>query len=234
MCLNRLEALLWENGGSVTSLTISQQCEAMLTWVRSEAGRDAAARLVSKYGLAEEPLDLVSISSEKINALLSRRMDRIPGVDTDEDATRYAYRTMSNAAIDLGRRRRNESSALFSIAAIAPISPGTEQTVISKVFIEELFSALHHVATSGFQCGTCNDKTVYAAATEVLHLALIEGSDAAAGESWFEDVIYSVVDRYELGMSHSITAQRQRRSRCKRCVMQLLQASLKHIGVNRG
>ena len=217
----------------MTGWTTNQQCEAMLAWVRSEAGRDAAARLVRKYGLAEEPLDLVSIASEKINASLNRRIERIPSVGTNEDATRYAYRTMSNLAIDLGRRRRNESSALLSIAAIAPTTLGTEQTVISKVFIEELFFALHHVSNKGFRCPACNNKTTYVAATEVLHLALIEGSDGAAGQSWFDDVIYSVVDRYELGMSRSMSAQRQRRSRCKKCVMQLLQAALTHIGVSR-
>lgn len=217
----------------MTGWSTNQQCEAMLAWVRSEAGRDAAARLVRKYGLAEEPLDLVSIASEKINASLNRRIERIPSVGTNEDATRYAYRTMSNLAIDLGRRRRNESSALLSIAAIAPTTLGTEQTVISKVFIEELFFALHHVSNKGFRCPACNNKTTYAAATEVLHLALIEGSDGAAGQSWFDDVIYSVVDRYELGMSRSMSAQRQRRSRCKKCVMQLLQAALTHIGVSR-
>lgn len=217
----------------MTGWSTNQQCEAMLAWVRSEAGRDAAARLVRKYGLAEEPLDLVSIASEKINASLNRRIERIPSVGTNEDATRYAYRTMSNLAIDLGRRRRNESSALLSIAAIAPTTLGTEQTVISQVFIEELFSALHHVSNKGFRCPVCNNKTTYAAATEVLHLALIEGSDGAAGQSWFDDVIYSVVDRYELGMSRSMSAQRQRRSRCKKCVMQLLQAALTHIGVSR-
>lgn len=56
---------MWVNGGSMTGWSTHQQCEAMLAWVRSEAGRDAAARLVRKYGLAEEPLDLVSITSEK-------------------------------------------------------------------------------------------------------------------------------------------------------------------------
>ena len=125
----------------MTGWTTNQQSEAMLAWVRSEAGRDAAARLVRKYGLTDEPLDLVSIASEKITASISRRTERIPSVDTSEDATRYAYRTMSNLAIDLGRRRRNESSAIFSIAAIAPTTIGTEQTVVSQIFIEELFSA---------------------------------------------------------------------------------------------
>ena len=157
---------MWGNGGPMTGWTINQQSEAMVTWVRSEAGRDAAARLVRKYGLAEEPLDLVSIASEKITASLSRRTESIPSVDTNEDATRYAYRTMSNLAIDLGRRRRNESSAIFSIAAIAPTTIGTEQTVVSQIFIEELFSALHRVSNKGFQCPACNNKVTYAAATD--------------------------------------------------------------------
>ena len=116
---------MYGNGGPMTGWSTNQQREAMLAWVRSEAGRDAAARLVRKYGLTEEPLDMVSIASEKITASLSRRTERIPSVDTNEDATRYAYRTMSNLAIDLGRRRRNESSAIFSIAAIAPTTIGT-------------------------------------------------------------------------------------------------------------
>jgi len=47
----------------MTNWSTNQQSEAMLAWVRSEAGRDAAARLVRKYGLTEEPLDLVSIAS---------------------------------------------------------------------------------------------------------------------------------------------------------------------------
>ena len=104
-----------------------------------------------KYVLTEEPHDLVSIASEKITASLSRCTERIPSIDTNEDAIRSAYRAMSNLAIDLGRHRRNESAAIFSIAAIAPITIGTEQTVVSQVFIEELFSALHHVSNKGFK-----------------------------------------------------------------------------------
>ena len=80
----------------------------MLAWVRSEAGRDAAARLVRKYGLAEEPLDLVSIASEKINASLNRRIERIPSVVG-------AMAAMLKSAEDSLRRRRPRSIAKFDI-----------------------------------------------------------------------------------------------------------------------
>ena len=99
--------------------------------------------------------------------------------------------------------------------------------------LDELFSAMHRVAASGFTCKSCDSRVTYAAATEVLHMALLEGSDAAVGQSWLDDVIYSVVDRYHNGMSRTSAAQRQRRSRCRRCVMELLQAALATIGVHR-
>jgi hypothetical protein len=218
----------------MSTWTTHQQLDAMGVWLRSDGGQEAAIRLVRKYGLPEEPHDLVALTTEKLTFALGRRTDPLPAVTSNDGAIRYAYRSMSNLAIDLARRRRSESTALVSMARIAPTPLGPEQSATSQVFIEELFTALHQVTSNGFTCSACNDKVTYAAAAEVLHLALLEGSDAAAGETWFEDVIYSVVDRYEGGMSKSRAAQRQRRSRCKRCVMELLQASLRYIGVRRG
>jgi len=214
--------------------TLAQQRDAMLAWAISEVGSAAAQRLARKYGLNNDADDLVSMTLEKITRSFARRPEPLPDVGNDDQATRYAYRAMANVAIDLARRKRQESKALVSVARITPTQPGTDQTATSQVFIEELFSALHRVTSSGFTCKACNDRVTYAAATEVLHLALLEGSDAAVGQSWLDDVIYSVVDRYEIGMSRSAAAQRQRRSRCRRCVMELLQAALSAIGVRRG
>jgi len=206
----------------------------MLAWAVSEVGSTAAQRLARKYGLINEADDLVSMTLEKITRSFARRSEPLPGVGSDDQAIRYAYRAMANLAIDLARRKRQESKALVSVARITPTQPDTDQTATSQVFIEELFSALHRVTSSGFTCRACNDRVTYAAATEVLHLALLEGSDAAVGQSWLDDVIYAVVDRYEVGMSRSAAAQRQRRSRCRHCVMELLQAALSAIGVRRG
>jgi hypothetical protein len=214
--------------------TLSQQRDTMLAWAVSEVGSAAAHRLARKYGLINEADDLVSMTLEKITRSFARRPEPLPDVENDDQAIRYAYRAMANLAIDLARRKRQESKALVSVARITPTQTGTDQTATSQVFIEELFSALHRVTSSGFTCNACNDRVTYAAATEVLHLALLEGSDAAVGQSWLDDVIYSVVDRYEIGMSRSAAAQRQRRSRCRRCVMELLQAALSTIGVRRG
>lgn len=214
--------------------SIERQRDAMLAWAGSSAGLEAAQRLQRKYGLVDEPGDLVSTTVEKLSNSLTRRPEPLPGVTSETEAIRYAYRSMSNLAIDAARRRRQESRALLSVARLAPTQPGTDHTATSQVFIEELFSALHRVTTAGFTCKACNDRVTYAAATEVLHLALLEGSDAAVGQSWLDDVIYSVVDRYEGGMSGSAAARRQRRSRCRRCVMELLQAALSTIGVHRG
>lgn len=218
----------------MTTWNLESQRSAMLGWAQSQIGLEAASRLQRKYGLLDEPHDLVSMTVEKLTKSFARRLEPLPGVSSDDEAIRYAYRAMANLAIDLARRSRQESKALVSVARIAPTPPGADQAATSQVFIEELFSALHRVAATGFTCTACNDRVTYAAATEVLHLALLEGSDAAVGQSWLDDVIYSVVDRYEVGMSKSAAAQRQRRSRCRRCVMELLQAALSSIGVRRG
>jgi len=214
--------------------TLTQQRDAMLAWAVSEVGLAAAQRLARRYGLNNEADDLVSMTLEKITRSFARRAEPLPDVANDDQAIRYAYRAMANLAIDLARRNRQESKALVSVARIAPTQPGTDQTATSLVFIEELLSALHRVTSSGFTCKGCNNRVTYAAATEVLYLALLEGGDAAIGQSWLDDVIYSVVDRYEIGMSRSAAAQRQRRSRCRRCVMELLQAALSAIGVRYG
>jgi hypothetical protein len=214
--------------------TLTQQRDTMLAWAVSEVGSAAAQRLARKYGLINEADDLVSMTLEKITRSFARRPEPLPDVGNDDQAIRYAYRAMANLAIDLARRKRQESKALVSVARITPTQTGTDQTATSQVFIEELLSALHRVTSSGFTCKACNDRVTYAAATEVLHLALLEASDAAVGQSWLDDVIYAVVDRYEVGMSRSAAAQRQRRSRCRRCVMELLQAALSAIGVRRG
>ena len=213
--------------------TLTQQLDAMLAWAVSAGGSDSAARLTRKYGLADEPADLVAMTCERLTTSLRRHTEKLPNVNSEDEATRYAYRTMSNLAIDLARRSRNEKHAIVSAARIAPTPPGTDQTAMSSVFIDELFSALHRVAEKGFVCTSCDSRVTYAAATEVLHMALLEGSDAAVGQSWLDDVIYSVVDRYHNGMSKTSAAQRQRRSRCRRCVMELLQAALSTIGVRR-
>jgi len=212
----------------------AEQLEAMLVWLHSEPGRLSARRLIRKYGLTEDADDLVSMVIEKLSASLARRDMPIHGIANEDQAVRYAYRAMANQAIDLARRRHSESVALVSVARLAPSLPGTENTVTSQVFIEELFVSLHRVVSEGFACPSCREQVTYAAATEVLHLALLEGSDAALGQSWLDDVIYGVVDRYETGMNKSAAARRQRRSRCRRCVMELLQAALAAIGVRRG
>jgi hypothetical protein len=212
----------------------AEQLEAMLVWLHSEPGRLSARRLVRKYGLTEDADDLVSMVIEKLSASLARRDMPIHGIANEDQAVRYAYRAMANQAIDLARRRRSESVALVNVARLAPSLPTTENTATSQVFIEELFVSLHRVVSEGFACPSCREQVTYAAATEVLHLALLEGSDAALGQSWLDDVIYGVVDRYETGMNKSAAARRQRRSRCRRCVMELLQAALEAIGVRRG
>lgn len=78
---------------------------------------------------------------------------------------------------------------------------------------------------------------VFAAATEVLQLVLIEGAsgdDATRDNAWFDDAIESVIDRTSPGSSQLAAARRKRRVRCKHCVMELLGSALRRMGYRRG
>lgn len=88
----------------------------MLRWAQSNLGRESAARLSRKYGLIDEADDLVSMTLEKITRSFARRPEPLPDVGSDDQAIRYAYRAMANIAIDLARRKRQESKALVSVA----------------------------------------------------------------------------------------------------------------------
>ncbi|MFM8001171.1 MAG: hypothetical protein ACKPAJ_01985, partial [Actinomycetota bacterium] len=96
----------------MTTLTLESQRSAMLRWAQSSLGQEAAVRLARKYGLNDEADDLVSMTLEKITRSLARRSEPLPGVGNDDQAIRYAYRAMANLAIDLARRKRQESMAL--------------------------------------------------------------------------------------------------------------------------
>ncbi|MFM9138868.1 MAG: hypothetical protein ACKOQZ_12260, partial [Actinomycetota bacterium] len=68
--------------------TLTQQLDAMLAWAVSAGGSDSAARLTRKYGLADEPADLVATTCERLTTSLRRRTEKLPNVNSEDEATR--------------------------------------------------------------------------------------------------------------------------------------------------
>jgi len=214
---------------------LATQAEAMESWLVSSAGQLAAARLVRKYGLPDDPRDISSTALLRIRGLTSRRNGPLPSINSDEEAARYAYRTVSNVAIDIARRSTREKSMLMNVSLLSPAAPSVESEATAKVFVETMFTKVSEIVARDVTCPGCQQQFVLAATTEILLLVLIEGEfEGTRGQTWFVFVIYETVERFAQGMGILPAARRQRKSRCKRCVMDLIALGLSELGYRRG
>ena len=81
------------------------QRDAAIAWLASDDARLTATRLVRKYGLSDDPDDLLSEAGVRVHESLSRRAEPLVGSDVQSIATKYAARSLGNVAIDNARRR---------------------------------------------------------------------------------------------------------------------------------
>jgi hypothetical protein len=212
------------------------QRDDALRWLSSSDAALTASRLVRKYGLTEEPGDLLSEARVRISDSMSRRVSPLVGDSVDLASIRYAARSLSNVAVDFARRRVRDKKQEIELLHTLPSQIGSDRQVEAAVFIEELNSSVNQLVRSGATCPGCQREIVFAAATEVMQLVLIEGNtnDRTGGDDdWFDDAIQSVIDRLSPGSATS-AARRKRRSRCKHCVMDLLSNALRRIGYRHG
>jgi hypothetical protein len=214
---------------------LAAQVKAMESWLTGPDGQRAASRLIRKYGLPDDPRDIASAALLRIRGLVRRRTGPLPSITSPEEAARYAYRAVSNTAIDLARRSTREKAMLMNVSLLSPAAPSVESEATATIFVEAMFAKVSEIVARNVSCPGCQQQIVLAATTEILHLVLIEGeSDGIRGQTWFDDVIYETVDRFTQGMAILPAARRQRKSRCKRCVMELISLGLSEMGYRRG
>ena len=211
--------------------------DAMLAWLATDDALVAARRLARRYSLRIEPEDLVSQTRITLLERISRRAAPLVGEDVQKAAIRFAARAMGNVAIDNARKMVRNQQHEVELANLLPQRASTEEHVEAAVFIEQLTTRVNDLVREGSTCPGCQKEVVFAAATEVLQLVLIEGAsgdDAARDNGWFDDAIESVIDRTSPGSSQLPAARRKRRVRCKHCVMELLGSALRRMGYRRG
>jgi DNA-directed RNA polymerase specialized sigma24 family protein len=211
--------------------------DATLAWLATDDAVVAARRLVRRYSLQIEPEDLVSQTRITLLERMSRRTAPLVGDDVQKAAIRFAARCMGNVAIDNARKMVRDQRQQVELANLLPQRASTEDHVEAAVFIEQLTSRVNDLVREGSTCPGCQKEVVFAAATEVLQLVLIEGAsgdDATRDNAWFDDAIESVIDRTSPGSSQLASARRKRRVRCKHCVMELLGSALSRMGYRRG
>ena len=211
--------------------------DAVLAWLATNDALLAARRLVRRYSLQLEPEDLVSQTRITLLERMSRRTAPLVGDDVQKAAVRFAARCMGNIAIDNARKMARDQQQQAELANLLPQRASIEDHVEATVFIEQLTSRVNDLVREGSTCPGCQKEVVFAAATEVLQLVLIEGAsgdDTTRDNAWFDDAIESVIDRTSPGSSQLAAARRKRRVRCKHCVMELLGGALRRMGYRRG
>ena len=207
--------------------TLDSQRAAILDWFGTSECKSWCVTCTRRAGL---PLDMADdVRSEtwvRVSQALSRRFESFPDMPDPSSAHRYAARACERTAIDLARttRRRglqvsfdeqiDESTILDSINGL-----------VSSVELDLWRRTILAVARSGSRCSGCQDDVVVAAALRVLN-SLGMGDRGSMGELLYE-ALAEVDDRRSDDRS---PAARQRKSRCGRCVVELLRATAYQLG----
>jgi hypothetical protein len=209
---------------------------AALGWLASDDAAAAASRLVRGYSLGMEAEDLLSETAVKVIGGLSRRSEPLEGDDPTRAAVRYAARSLTNCALDHARKRARSERLQIELASSLPRRASEQERVEGAIFVEQMVASLNVVARGGATCPGCHREVAFAAATEVLQTALLEGTSTdgfAMGDDWFDDVVSRAIDRVSRGASQMAAARRKRLARCRACVTELLMESLRRMGYRR-
>jgi hypothetical protein len=200
-------------------------------WIASDEARAAAERYLRWRGLGGDPAEICNEAWMRLTGSLQRRDEPLPAVTSINDAAAYCTRVIDNIVRD--RRRaalRAASSPLDGLAELTAATGGSthESQVLDRVMVEQL---LHLVASRGVgdvRCDGCPPAVVVATALEVLHMVLAGDEGGERGRDWFDRIVHTALGRVD-GGDRTERAQDQRKSRCGRCVVDLLGSAMREI-----
>jgi hypothetical protein len=105
--------------------------------------------------------------------------------------------------------------------------------VDGKLLIEQLLFAVGRRARLGVHCPGCHDELVVAASLELLHLLLLDHDGSSSGNTILDRLLYEALDRVAHDHSVAEDARRQRKARCGKCIVSMIESGLRDIGVGR-
>lgn len=219
----------------------------MLDRVLSNEARRHARRALQKFDLpAADVDDVIHDTWVDITATFNRRNAPYPHLDTEQSVARYANTVITNNVVDRVRKashrherpipRQNSDGDHRDHDDIQRLPSDLETLgdIDTKHLALQLRAA---VATRTEQklerCHGCNDNIVFAVALYVCNAA---GASNEVVEDHLDDLIYRglrVADPATFAASTDIAtdAQRQKKSRCGRCIKTLLRKAADDIGL---
>ena len=199
------------------------------SWITSPDARITASRYLRWRNLDVDPTEVCNEAWVRLTASLDRRAEPLPAVTTSADAAAYCARVIDNLVRD--RRRsalRTEADPLEGIPELALPSTTHTDGVLDRIMVEQLLHLVAHRGTAGITCEGCPATVVVATALEVLHMVLAGDDGGDRGRDWFDRIVHTALARVD-EVERNERAQDQRKSRCGRCVIDVLANAMRDI-----
>lgn len=211
---------------------VAQQRALLESWVQSPEALQLAGAVIRRRGLEQSPAELISEAWLRIMRSFENRTEPLPSMSSSQEAARYGARIIDNLCRDHARRsmRRRETSLDLMLESrgdsaapsIAPIEDAD-----ARLMLEQVLIALGRTIESGFRCPGCPNHIAASTALEVIHMVLAGEDGDTRGRTWLDQLMYVALEKVDPQPAEkSPSAQSQRKSRCGRCVTELLNTAL--------
>ena len=208
---------------------LSTQISAILGWFETRESALWSEVCCRRYGIPSDMAgDVHSESWIKVRSALSRRSEQFSQLHDQVSGNRYAARSMQRTAIDIARtvRRIESRSQVMDDELLDPAVLEQMRQVDDSVTIERWRRSVVIHARHDLNCSGCPHDVVFAAALKLL--ALMQIGDQGSISDLMYEVLQDIDDDFPAEKSD---AARQRKSRCTRCVLNLLRDAAESAGV---
>lgn len=212
--------------------SLADQQQMLQDWLGTAEARRQAAVFARRVGLGDEADDVVAEAYLRITDAMSRRTEPHPSMTDAQGAARYAVRVIDNVCRD--RRRTSTRRAETQFGDMEPVASPTDAAstfglIDAPELMRRLIPVVGDLAGAGFTCPGCNREVAAALALEVMHLALSGNPVEGVGRTWLDRLLHTALLNVEGDLGRTETAQNQRKSRCGRCAVELLEAGARQV-----
>ena len=214
------------------------QLSLLEEWITSPEALNVAGRILRRRSLNYAPTELIHEAWLRLQRSMAARSEPLPEMSDLTAAARYCSRVLDNLSRDwvrVGLRRRelmmasiDEIEETLPQSFVAGTSDPNELTH-TRLLLTQLVHMIAVRADAGWRCSSCSTEIVVAAAIEIVQMALAGTQPNGDGRNWIDQLMYVAIDRVHPDPAVSDAARAQRKSRCGRCVMELLNAAMSDV-----
>jgi len=202
-------------------MDLREQRGLVLAWLETAEARATAETLTRRHSDGSFTADdLLNDCWIRIDSTFVRRDVPYPHLKDSASIARLCTRVLDNLARDRMRavRRRREVALIEDTSILEPPTLGVDE----RVMLHRLVEMLGRVRPGEIDCSGCAEEVVVATALEIVHLVLNGDDGAGVGRTWMDRLLHAALDRVVDDDGLSYDARMQRKSRCGRCVVELL------------